>query len=147
MRITYRGDYALKTILELTLHYGEEPASTITELAKRLDIPVKFLEQILLDLKRGGFVESRRGSIGGYFLAKAPSQIRLGEVVRFVDGPIEPIACVDKQYAGCREKSSCVFKGVWQEVESATAKIIDGITFADLAKKAKKTSPVFTYQI
>ena len=147
MRITYRGDYALKTILELALHYGEEPAATITELAKRLDIPTKFLEQILLDLKRGRFVESRRGSVGGYFLAKAPSEIKLGEVVRFIDGSVEPIACVSKEYSGCRDMGTCAFKDIWHEVNKATSKIIDNITFEDLVKRTKKTSAVSTYQI
>ena len=65
MRITYKGDYALKTILDLSLHYGNR-AMTIHDLARRADIPLKFLEQILLDLKRGGFVQSRRGKVGGY---------------------------------------------------------------------------------
>jgi Rrf2 family protein len=146
MRITYRGDYALKTILDLAQHYGQEPAATITELASRLDIPTKFLEQILLDLKRGGFVESKRGKVGGYFLAKSPSQIKVGEVVRFIDGPIEPIACVGKRYAGCKDINSCVFKEVWDKVSNATSEIIDSISFEDLVKKIKKNS-TFTYQI
>ncbi|MFA5272344.1 MAG: Rrf2 family transcriptional regulator, partial [Candidatus Omnitrophota bacterium] len=66
MKITYKGDYALKTVLDLALNYGKGVV-TINELAKNADIPIKFLEQILLDLKRGGFVESKRGKIGGYF--------------------------------------------------------------------------------
>lgn len=146
MRITYKGDYALKTILDLSLHYGEEPVN-ISELAKRADIPVKFLEQILLDLKRGGFVESRRGKIGGYLLAKDPAQIKLGEVIRFVDGPIEPIACVAQKYKGCAEINSCVLRGIWQEVARSTSKIVDNITFAELAKKVKKRKQAFIYQI
>lgn len=146
MKITYKGDYALKTILDLSLNYGEEPV-TITALAKRSDIPVKFLEQILLDLKRGGFVESRRGKIGGYLLGKHPSDIKLGEVVRFVDGPIEPIDCVDKHYKGCRDINRCVFRDVWMKVTESTAKIIDNITFEDLAKKAKGLEKALVYQI
>ncbi len=66
MKITYRGDYALKATLDLALHYSNGVV-TIHDLAKRLDIPIKFLEQVLLDLKRGGFVQSRRGKVGGYF--------------------------------------------------------------------------------
>jgi len=112
MRITYKGDYALKTILDLALHYGNTPV-TIHDLAKQEDIPIKFLEQILLDLKRGGFVESRRGKIGGYLLAKAPSQIKLGEIIRFIDGPIEPVACVHHNYEGCSDINKCIFKGIW----------------------------------
>lgn len=147
MRITYRGDYALKTILELAIHFGEEMAPTIPEIAKRLDIPNKFLEQILLDLKRGGFVDSRRGKIGGYFLAKSPEQIRLGDVIRFIDGPIEPVACVDKRYKGCRDIKSCIFRDIWRQVAESTAKIIDNITFEDLVKKAKQGEEILSYSI
>lgn len=146
MRITYKGDYALKTILGLALHYGESPV-TIHDLAKRADIPTKFLEQILLDLKRGGFVESRRGKVGGYFLARAPSKIRLGEVIKFIDGPIEPIACVDNRYKDCSDITRCIFKGIWRNVTEATSKIIDGITFEDLAKKVRKSDSALSYQI
>ena len=71
MKITYKGDYALKAILDLALNYGR--LVTIHELAARADMPLKFLEQVLLDLKKGGFVESRRGKVGGYLLAKPPS--------------------------------------------------------------------------
>jgi Rrf2 family protein len=95
MKITYKGDYALKAILDLALHY-ESGVTTIHDLAKRIDAPVKFLEQVLLDLKRAGFVESRRGKVGGYSLAMPPREIKLGQVIRFIDGPIEPIECVEE---------------------------------------------------
>ncbi|MFA5096908.1 MAG: Rrf2 family transcriptional regulator [Candidatus Omnitrophota bacterium] len=146
MKITYKGDYALKTLLALAEHFGNGPVA-INDLSKRLDIPTKFLEQILLGLKRAGFVESRRGKVGGYSLAKAPSGITLGEVARFVDGPLEPIACVNKKYSGCRDVASCVFRGIWGEVARSTARILDNITFEDLVKRSKKTNRTFNYQI
>ncbi len=146
MHITYKGDYALKTILDLSLHYGNSPV-TIHDLARRADIPIKFLEQILLDLKRGGFVESRRGKIGGYLLAKAPSDIKLGDVIRFIDGPIEPIPCVDRGYKGCNDISRCAFRGIWSKVAESTSKIIDNITFEDLARKNKGLKANLNYQI
>ena len=146
MKITYKGDYALKTILGLALYYGNSPVS-IQKLAKQADIPLKFLEQILLDLKRGGFVESRRGKIGGYLLARAPSQIKLGEVVKFIDGPIEPIACVGKSYKGCGDINRCIFRNIWRQIAEATSKIIDNITFEDLVKRAKNINSAFLYQI
>lgn len=146
MRITYRGDYALKTVLDLALHYRNSPV-TIHDLAKRADIPIKFLEQILLDLKRGGFVESRRGKVGGYLLAREPSEIKLGEVIRFVDGPIEPIACTEKKYSGCNDLYKCVFRKIWQEVSSATSDIVDNITFEDLANQVKLKQEAPAYYI
>lgn len=146
MRVTYKGDYALKTVLDLALHYGNGVV-TIHDLAKRLDIPIKFLEQVLLDLKRGGFVESRRGKVGGYLLARPPSRIKFGEVIRFVDGPLEPIACVEKKYASCNDIYRCVFRKIWQEVSAATTSIIDNITFEDLANQARRKKETVTYQI
>ena len=146
MRITYKGDYALKTILDLALHYGNTPI-TIHDLAKQADIPIKFLEQILLDLKRGGFVESRRGKIGGYLLAKAPSQIKLGEIIRFIDGPIEPVACVHHNYAGGNDINTCIFRDIWEKVADSTSEIIDNITFEDRVNKIKNSASTFSYQI
>jgi Rrf2 family protein len=146
MRITYKGDYALKTILDLALHYGNSPVS-IPDLARRADMPIKFLEQILLDLKRGGFVESRRGKIGGYLLAREPSRIKLGEIIRFIDGPIEPVACVHNNYEGCSDISKCIFRDIWERVTDATSEIIDNITFEDLVNRIKNSTSVFVYQI
>lgn len=146
MHLTYKGDYALKTLLDLALHYGNSPV-TIHDLAMRADIPIKFLEQILLDLKRGEFVESRRGAVGGYLLAKEPAYIKLGDVIRFMEGPIEPIACVDKKYHGCGDISKCVFRDIWQEVGSAISDIIDAVTFEDLVNKVRKEKKSVSYQI
>ena len=145
MKITYRGDYALKAVLDLALNYDN--VVTIHDLATRAQIPSKFLEQVLLDLKRGGFVESRRGKVGGYLLAKPPKGIRVGDVVRFIDGPIEPIACVEKGYAGCTDIYKCVFRSIWQQVGKATSDIVDNITFEDLANQARRSKEVLVYQI
>ncbi len=146
MRITYKGDYALKAVLDLALHYGVGIV-TIHEIARRADIPIKFLEQVLLDLKKGGFVESRRGKIGGYLLAKAPSKIKLGEIIRFIDGPIEPIGCIERGYAGCRDAYKCVLKKIWQKVTKATTDIVDHVTFEDLANEIKSKEKAAIYQI
>lgn len=146
MHITYKGDYALKTILDLAINYGSDPIS-IADLAKHADIPVKFLEQILLELKKGGFVESRRGNVGGYLLAKKPDEITVGDVIRFIDGPVEPIACAKEGYKGCSDLHGCVFKEIWAEVSECTAKIIDRINFKDLAMKSSKSKGEFSYQI
>jgi Rrf2 family protein len=146
MRITYKGDYALKTILDLALHYGKGPV-TIHDLAKRADIPIKFLEQILLNLKRGGFVQSRRGKIGGYFLARSPAAIKLGEVIRFIDGPVEPVTCIAKNYRGCNDIGKCVFRDIWAEISERTASIIDNINFEDLVKKTNRLDRSICYHI
>lgn len=146
MKITYKDDYALNALLELAVHYGSD-VLTSAELAERLDIPFKFLEQILLELKKGGFVESRRGKVGGYLLARPPDQIKLGDVIRFINGPLSPISCVEPEYSGCLHQPRCVLRPLWQQVEQATARILDGVTFADLAERVKTRKPELTYSI
>jgi Rrf2 family protein len=146
MRVTHRGDYALKAVLDLALNYGKDVV-TIHELAEHIDAPIKFLEQVLLDLKKGGFVESRRGNIGGYFLSKAPALITIGDVVRFIDGPIEPISCTRENYSKCGDVQKCVFRKVWQNVTKATADIIDNITFEALAFEVNMAQQIPTYSI
>ncbi len=148
MKITYKGDYALKAILDLALHYSRKIV-TIHELAKRADVPVKFLEQVLLDLKRGGFVDSKRGIKGGYFLAKPPAEIKVGDVVRFIDGPIEPIDCagLKNNYKGCADIYKCAFRNIWLKVTKATSDIVDKVTFEDIIKDIKNKHQAVNYQI
>jgi Rrf2 family protein len=146
MRITYKGDYALKAVLDLALNY-DLGLVTIHEMAKRIDAPVKFLEQVLLDLKKGHFVESRRGKVGGFLLSRPPEEITVGEVVRFVDGPIEPIACVKRGYANCGDAPKCVFKKIWQDVADATSNIVDNVSFGQLAEQVNAKHRVLEYTI
>ena len=143
MRITYKGDYALKTILDLALHYGES-AVAIHGLAKRADIPVKFLEQILLSLKRAGLVASSRGMKGGYTLIKSPDEITLGQVIRILDGPLAPIGCVSKTaYQKCgdcpyAEHAQCPLQHVMGTVRDAIAGILDHYTLDDFVSGHRK---------
>ncbi|MDP2984321.1 MAG: Rrf2 family transcriptional regulator [Candidatus Latescibacter sp.] len=146
MRITYKGDYALKAVLDLALHYDKELV-TSHDMAKRIDAPIKFLEQVLLDLKKGGFVESRRGNIGGYLLSRAPSKITIGEVLEFIDGPIEPISCVKQGYTNCKDLNTCVFRKIWNDVSRATSQIIDTITFDELISQVNIAHQVHEYTI
>jgi len=137
MKITYKGDYSLKAVLSLALHYNKG-VLPIQDLAKKGDIPFKFLEQILLTLKKGGFVDSKRGIDGGYFLAKPPETITVGDVIRFIEGPIEPVACANKdKYEKCRDFPYCVFKDIWSNVYTATSLVVDTITFAELARRVE----------
>ncbi len=146
MRITYKGDYALKAVLELAIHYDQDLV-TIHDIAKHIDAPIKFLEQVLLDLKKGGFVQSRRGKVGGYLLSRPPGQITCGEVIRFIDGPIEPISCIDKKYSNCIDLNGCVFKEMWHKVSKATSDIIDNVTFEDLVSQSGSSKQALAYSI
>ena len=146
MKITFKGDYALKTVLDIALNYNGELA-TIPDMSHRLDIPKKFLEQILLDLKKGGFVNSKRGKEGGFYLAKPPSEIRLGDVVRFIDGPIEPIGCVKDCYKECRDLDRCVFRNIWRKASDALTEIVDKVTLEDLIKDVNRGKDSLNYCI
>src|SRR3989338_871361 len=137
MKITYKGDYSLKAMLSLALHYNKGVLS-IHELAKKGDIPFKFLEQILLTLKKGGFVGSKRGINGGYLLARPPETITIGEIIRFIEGPIEPVECANKDsYEKCKDFPYCVFKDIWSNVYTATSLVVDTITFAELVRRVE----------
>ncbi len=134
MLLSSRGKYATRALLHLALHYGEGPMQ-VHDIAARQEIPLKYLEQILLSLKRFGVVQSRKGPGGGYFLARPPETIMLGEVVRAMDGPVAPISCVSVSgymECGCPEPSTCGLRSVWKEARDAVAAIIDETTFADI---------------
>jgi len=137
MKITYKGDYALKAVLDLALHYNTELV-TSQDMARHIDAPPKFLEQVLLELKKGGLIESRRGNVGGYKLSRPPAGITIGDVVRLIDGDIEPISCVNERYTNCADRRRCVFRGIWKRVAEAASDIIDNITFEELAARVKK---------
>ena len=141
MRISYKGDYAIKALVYLASQYNKynEGRSQIGEISKSQDIPLKFLEHILLILKNAGYVKSHRGTKGGYAIAKDPEQITLGEIIRLMDGPTSPIACVstsNNKY--CDFESRCVLKPIWKDVRDSINGIIDNITFKELAQRDEK---------
>ena len=146
MKITQKGSYALKAVLDLSVHYGEGLA-TIQAIANRIAAPAKFLEQVLVELKRAGFIESRRGKVGGYRLSRSPSNITLGEIVQFIDGSFKPVSenISDRPTRGDSYREALT--PVWQRVLQATSDIIDHITFEDLATKVCSVQNEPTYAI
>jgi Rrf2 family cysteine metabolism transcriptional repressor len=147
MKITYKSDYALKAVLDLALRYeGREPVS-IHDTAKRIDAPVKFLEQIYSGLKTHGIIESRRGSSGGYLLARTPEKITVGEIIRLIEGPTEPISCVRQDYTGCDEMYTCVFRSIWEDIHNATSNILDNVDFKELAVRYDSVHNIATFSI
>jgi len=132
--LSSRAKYATRALLDLTFRFDGAPVH-LHDIAERQNIPQKFLEQILLSLKRGGFVQSRKGPGGGYTLAKSPSEITLGAVVRAIDGPLAPISCVSKtgyMECGCPEPETCGLRQAWQQARDALAAVLDNTSFADL---------------
>ena len=136
MRISAKGEYAAKAVLYLSLQYPG--VATIHEVARRHSIPVKYLEHILLALKKAGLLESRRGMRGGYMLARPPEQISIGEVLRVVDGQFSQSSCieVDLQHPyACPESDTCGLKQVWQDVQGAVEKILFDTTFDQVRRR------------
>jgi Rrf2 family protein len=136
MRISAKGEYAAKAVLFLSFKHPE--VVTIQEIAQQHSIPVKYLEHILLSLKKSGLLQSRRGVKGGYQLAKPPDQISLGEVLSAVDGKFAQAGCSEEAPAGeytCPEIESCGLKAVWRDVQNAVEGILFRTTFDDIKKR------------
>ena len=143
MRVSKKTDYALRALFTLVDHFGGAPIP-IRELARRNDVPKRFLEQIMLDLKAQGWVDSTAGIRGGYVLAKSPAKITMGEVVRHFDGILAPIDCVSVTgYQRCSQEPVCRFRRVFLDVRNYVAGVMDRSTLADVAK----ISPVSKQEI
>ena len=134
MKLSKRGEYGLRALQDLARHYGGEPVPN-KDLAERNNIPVRFLEQILLTLKHGRIVRSRKGPRGGYILARPPEEINLAEIVRLLDGPLAPIGCVSEtafEPCGCPDMEKCGLRRVMREVRDVVAEMMERTTLADL---------------
>ena len=127
-----RTDYALRALFTLVEHHGGSPIP-IGELARRNDVPKRFLEHIMLDLKDRGWVQSAAGKHGGYFLSKNPANITMGEVVRHFDGYLAPLACVSATgYKHCSQEPLCRFRRVMLRARNIVAELMDSTTLADV---------------
>ncbi|MGC3960023.1 MAG: Rrf2 family transcriptional regulator [Verrucomicrobiota bacterium] len=134
MRVSKKTDYALRVLFTLVEHYGGQPIP-IRELARRNDVPKKFLEQIMLDLKAQGWVDSTAGVRGGYYLSKNPNSIMMGAVVRHFDGILAPIDCVSVTgYQRCSQEPVCRFRRVFLDARNYVASVMDRSSLASVAK-------------
>jgi len=134
VRVSKKTDYALRALFTLVDHFGGAPIP-IRELARRNDVPKRFLEQIMLQLKAQGWVSSEAGLRGGYVLAKNPAKITMGEVVRHFDGILAPIDCVSVTgYKRCSQEPVCKFRRVFLDARNFVAGVMDKATLAEIAK-------------
>jgi Rrf2 family cysteine metabolism transcriptional repressor len=137
MSVSSKCYYALRAIYALAEHNSTEPLK-IAEIAEREQIPIRFLEVILNQLKGGGFVRSKRGAEGGYFLARPAEDLTIGAVMRFVDGPIAPVDCVSQsRHKECEFHGECHFFGFWGRVRQSMSDVVDKTTFADLVRESR----------
>jgi Rrf2 family protein len=134
MRISAKGEYAIKAVLDLALHYGRG-LIPIQEIATRRSIPQRYLEQVLLGLKRAGLLTSKRGAAGGYHLTRPPDEVTVGAVLRAVEGAHAPFESRARERHP-RDGSDLV--ELWDEIADAVAKVVDRLTFAELADRVRQ---------
>lgn len=142
MKISTKGRYALRLMLDLAINQTGEYIS-IKSIAARQEISEKYLEQIITQLNRAGYVRSIRGAQGGYTLAKDPSEYTVGMILRLMEGSLAPVSCAEDENA-CDRAARCVTLEVWQKVQEAVENVVDNITLADLvARYQEKTEPIY----
>ena len=141
MRVSTRGDYAARALLSLALHTEAAPTS-VREIAERTALPQPYLEQILLAVKGAGIVRSKRGVGGGYVLNRDPSEIRLSEIVRAVDGPITAGDFSEPHSDGaCDHEGQCVLLSIWSAAGAHMRDFLDSFTLADSAAMSRGQAP------
>lgn len=137
MKLSVRGEYALRALLVLAANY-EQPVVRIQTISEQQNIPKRFLEQILNDLKTAGVVQSRRGVAGGYRLARPPREITLATIVRHIEGALAPVSCVSERFyekCTCPDELRCPIRSVMKEVRESVVKIMEQTTVADLCAR------------
>ena len=140
MKLSLRGEYALRALLVLGLLY-DRPVVPIQTISKEQNIPKRFLEQILNDLKSAGILQSKRGVAGGYRLARRPEEITLASVVRHIEGALAPVSCVSERYyqkCSCPDESRCAIRSVMKEVREVLVTIMERMTVGDLCERARR---------
>jgi Rrf2 family protein len=138
MLVPQKTQYALRAVFELAKRRGEGPIR-IADVAEAQSIPLRFLEVILNQLKQGGFVESKRGSGGGYILLRDPDDLAVGEILSFVQGPVIPVGCMEGTSKGkCPLHNNCVFLPMWERVQNAILDVYQTTTFQDLIDKERE---------
>lgn len=142
MKLSTRGEYALRALLVLGRDYQEDDSVVrIQEISQQQNIPKRFLEQILNDLKSARVVESKRGVAGGYRLSRPPEKITLAEVIRHVEGALAPVSCVSERFyekCSCPDEARCAIRSVMKEARDAVVKVVERVTVAEMCERARK---------
>ena len=133
MKISTKGRYALRMMLDLAIYNTGEPIA-LKDIAKRQNISEKYLEQIISILNKAGFVRSVRGAQGGYILARDAKDYTVGMILRLTEGELTPVSCVGADAASCDRMDACVTLKIWQRLYDAINGVVDGITLADMVE-------------
>jgi Rrf2 family protein len=144
MSLSQKCQYSLRAIFELAKHYGEGPVK-IADIAAKQAIPTRFLEVILNQLKQGGFVDSKRGSMGGYVLVRLPETLTVGDIIRYVEGPLSPVQCMLGFLEDpCPLQGECAFLPMWERAREALSEVYDTTTFEQLVREEQKRLEHYT---
>ncbi len=136
MKLSTKGRYGTRALLELALHQGAGPI-LVKDVAQRQEIPLQYLEHLMTPLIRGGIVRSARGARGGVWLAKLPQEIRLSEVIQLLEGSIAPAECVINPEV-CSRSRLCVTRDIWSEMKEAMNGVLESTTLQDLVERHRK---------
>ncbi len=142
MKLSTKGRYGLRALIDLAQYSGDgTPVSTMS-ISGRQDISERYLEQLMAMLKKAGLVKSIRGAGGGYVLGREPDQISVGDVLRALEGSLEPVDCAGLDPdGGCRAADSCVTKYVWKRINESISRTVDEICLDQLVKESRKINP------
>jgi len=140
MKISTKGDYGLRALIELAHHFGETRPVQSSEIAYRQRIPESYLEQLMTTLRRAGFIRSVRGPQGGHALIREPAGLRVREVIEALEGAIMPVDCLDDGSA-CSRNGGCAQVDMWRDVRDAILVVLEGTTVADLAERDRALQP------
>lgn len=133
MKISTKGRYALRLMLDLALHDSDAPIR-IKDIAARQDISDKYLEQIISSLNKAGYVKSIRGPQGGYKLTKDPSYYTVGMILRLTEGSLAPVACLEEEENTCTRQGDCATLELWKQLDEAIKSVVDTVTLAKLVE-------------
>ena len=136
MRLSTKGQYAVRAMVNLACHTGVKPV-TLKDIAVQEGISLSYLEQLFVKLRKGGIVKSVRGPGGGYVLGKPASEISVGEVIFVVEEPLNPVACLDDDSTPCDRASKCTTQKVWKRLAEKMAEFLNSVTIEDLSIEAK----------
>ena len=136
MKLSTKGRYATRALLDLAIHQGEAPIP-LKDIAQRQQISIQYLEHLITPLIAGGIIRSTRGARGGVWLTKAPEEVRLNEVIRLVEGSLAPVECVNNPDI-CDRSAYCVTRDVWDEMKRAMNRVVESITLQDLVERQRQ---------
>ena len=147
MKLSTKGRYGVKAMFDLAQRRGEGPIS-LKSVAERQGLSEHYLEQLISGLRKAGLVKSVRGAQGGYILAKEPDQIKVGDIIRVLEGPIAPVECVSESEADCCSNAErCVTRVIWEKMRDSIADVLDSITLEDMIQDAAKREADQAYQM